>query len=394
MILPSKRIIYCIGAILVVHQVGSMCLGETSKPKHEAVPTKYDQTPDDGDGSGTRILSRKRRFLSFPEGSSYQVVMDQTIPIVSKTLVYSVGITVALAWQLPTISLFTIAKLLREKTVDSGAFRRTDENINATTLIETSTRRNNQSHTNSYYYDNPYNKSYNRRPNGLDHNSSNYNDLHQLHQQHQLSTRKGYSNRINYYTTVNGSSYGPYDIYRPQWQTAQHRGFLTDNLPLNFLSPFNWTRHDWSSLVARYLQTWIGKHPPNYQQSGRQFYPVFGKRSIDEHTHPEDKFFLNHHRSTRHELYLQIEKFLEAKGKHGHHCVLRALCESGQRKHGNEPKPFLKSIMKAVFSMPTTHEASTHHKHRMYDEAHGHVGRCAEKFSLCQDSIWSEDFLF
>lgn len=177
--------------------------------------------------------------------------MDQTIPIVSKTLLYSVGITVALAWQLPTISLFTIAKLLREKTVQSGAFRRSDENVNATTLIETSTSRYNQSNTNSYYYDNPYNKSNDRRPSGLNNISSNYNDGHQLQLPHQIPSQKGYSNRINYYTSANESSYGPYDIYRPQWQKAQQRGFLTDNLPLNFLSPFNWTRHDWGSLVAR-----------------------------------------------------------------------------------------------------------------------------------------------
>lgn len=62
----------------------------------------------------------------------------------------------------------------------------------------------------------------------------------------------------------------------------------------------------------RYFLNWVRKHPPNYHLSKKRFYPVFGKRSIEEHTHPEDKFFLNHHRSTRHDLYLQIEKFLDA----------------------------------------------------------------------------------
>ncbi|XP_065078946.1 uncharacterized protein LOC135701927 [Ochlerotatus camptorhynchus] len=370
----SNRSIYYIGAILIINQIASLSSEEIKRQNHDTVLSKYDQAPDDGGGSGSRILSRKRRFLKFPEGSSFQVVYDQTIPIIGNTRLFTVGITIAMAWQLPSVSIFEISKMLQEKTAQ-GSLRRKDGDINATILVDTSTSKYDKSNKHAYYYDNPYDT----QPSGY------YNNL--LHQP--SPAQMGYSNSINYYTR------GNYSNYVPQGQQhAQKPGFSFENLPSNFLSPYNWTRNDWSSLFARYMQTWVRNHPPNYNHSKRRFYPVFGKRSIDEHTHPEDKFFLNHHRSTRHDLYLQIEKFLEAKGKHGHHCVLRALCESGQRKNHTEPEPFLKEILKAVFSMPTTHEASTVHKHRMYDEAHGHVGDCAEKFSFCKDSIWSDDFIF
>ena len=39
-------------------------------------------------------------------------------------------------------------------------------------------------------------------------------------------------------------------------------------------------------------------------------YPVFGKRSIDEHLTDEDKFYMEHHRSTRFNLYEKIVGFL------------------------------------------------------------------------------------
>lgn len=51
--------------------------------------------------SKNRILSRKRRFLLFPEGSSLQLVYDQIIGMVASNNLNIFGITVSLAWQLP-----------------------------------------------------------------------------------------------------------------------------------------------------------------------------------------------------------------------------------------------------------------------------------------------------
>lgn len=47
-------------------------------------------------------LSRRKRYLSFPEGSSLQVIYDQTIPVVALPLVFTVGVTCAIAYELPS----------------------------------------------------------------------------------------------------------------------------------------------------------------------------------------------------------------------------------------------------------------------------------------------------
>ena len=40
-------------------------------------------------------------------------------------------------------------------------------------------------------------------------------------------------------------------------------------------------------------------------------YPVFGKRSVDDHLSEDDIFYMDHHRNTRFELYEKIESFLK-----------------------------------------------------------------------------------
>lgn len=51
-----------------------------------------------------------------------------------------------------------------------------------------------------------------------------------------------------------------------------------------------------------------------YHRNGirkHRIYPVFGKRSIENHQLTiEDKFHLHYHRISRHQLYLKIEKYL------------------------------------------------------------------------------------
>ncbi|EDX14224.1 GD18293 [Drosophila simulans] len=48
------------------------------------------------------LLSRKRRYLVFPEGSSFQMVYDEIVGMVDHTNYLILGITVALAWELPS----------------------------------------------------------------------------------------------------------------------------------------------------------------------------------------------------------------------------------------------------------------------------------------------------
>ncbi|XP_052890948.1 uncharacterized protein LOC128299117 [Anopheles moucheti] len=326
------------------------------------------QWQDQADGgfasTPQKVLSRKRRFLTFPEGSSFQVVYDQTIPMIGIERLITIGITVALAYELPSITLNQIEQMLQENAAEGYIFPKMDENANNTILVDskdsvTPARKN----IFSYYYQTP------AQPGGGGVGTG--------------------GSHINYYTAPD-RRYDKFDRYGqrlPLWNQ-----YLANRLPRPpYADP---SRNDFGSIVNRYLQGWIRRHPPNYPMGKKRFYPVFGKRSIREDTAPLDRHFLHQHRATRHALYERIEQFLTAKGKHGHHCVLRALCESGQRSNDSEPDTFLKEILRAIFSLPATHESPTHQKHRVYDEAHAHAGNCTETYSYCEDSFWSSNFVF
>ncbi|XP_055547097.1 uncharacterized protein LOC129731265 [Wyeomyia smithii] len=381
----ANKGIYCI-AILTIAHVGLLCAELVAETNEKFRQNLLSGMPDDGGG---KILSRKRRFLSFPEGSSFQVVYDQTIPIVGNTLLFTVGVTVAAAYQLPNVSPFEVLRMLQEKIAGGSLLRRTDENVNSTTLIDTSTSNYDKYNKDSYYYSAQSNQSYYGGTSGSKNILNYYNDDPPQHQ-----SPPGGVNRINYYTNENPNIFDGNNKYKTKWSPPSDSNALYDNFPPSFVFPLNSTQNDWGSIVNRYVQAWIRKYPPNFPMTKKRYYPVFGKRSIDEHTHPEDKYFLEHHRATRHQLYRKIETFLDGRGKHGHHCVLRALCESGQRRNQKKPESFLREILKAVFSIPTTHELPVDYTHRTYDEAHAHTGDCEKRYPFCKDSIWSDEFVF
>ncbi|KFB35956.1 AGAP002977-PA-like protein [Anopheles sinensis] len=295
--------------------------------------TVVESTTKDGmreDPAPQKILSRKRRFLTFPEGSSFQVVYDQTIPMIGVERLFTIGITVALAYELPSITINQIEQMLQENAAEGYIFPKMDANVNQTVLVDTNVtpaRKN----IFSYYYQTP-------RP------------------VVQAVPNAAGGGRINYYTASGGPDgnrrYDKYDRYGQR--LSQWDRFVSSGLPRPpYVNP---SGNDFGSIVNRYIQNWVRRHPPNYPVGKKRFYPVFGKRSIREDTDPLDRHFLNHHRVTRHALYERIEQFLTA--------------------------------------LPPTHETPNHHKHRLYDEAHAHTGNCAETYSYCEDSFWSSDFVF
>lgn len=66
------RCIICFGAILAINQIGLLRSAEITEQNYDAASMNRDKISDDGGGSG-KVLSRKRRFIQFPEGSSFQV---------------------------------------------------------------------------------------------------------------------------------------------------------------------------------------------------------------------------------------------------------------------------------------------------------------------------------
>ena len=82
------------------------------------------------------------------------------------------------------------------------------------------------------------------------------------------------------------------------------------------------------------------------------------------------------------------------KGSNGTACVLKTLCEVGQKSSETDPGSFLGEIIRAIFSLPMAQlKPSFKEKHRQYDDAHLLVENCAEKFPACKQSVWSVGFL-
>lgn len=72
------------------------------------------------------LLHRSKRYLLFPEGSSFQLVFDLIIPIVDYTNFAILGITCAVAWELPSKPASELVENLRTRLNDGtlGTVRR------------------------------------------------------------------------------------------------------------------------------------------------------------------------------------------------------------------------------------------------------------------------------
>lgn len=82
------------------------------------------------------------------------------------------------------------------------------------------------------------------------------------------------------------------------------------------------------------------------------------------------------------------------RGHNGHECVLRTLCETGQKAHEKEPGSFVGELLRAVFTIPEAldHEPVAYRDSR-YDKAHAHDGDCAALYPKCKLSLWEAPFV-
>uniref|UniRef100_A0A336M7N1 CSON013180 protein n=1 Tax=Culicoides sonorensis TaxID=179676 RepID=A0A336M7N1_CULSO len=298
-----------------------MANGITEKLQQKMVMIEGDEKNNAG---SKQILSRKRRYLSFPSGSSFQVVYDQTLPIINLIDIFTIGVTVAIAWALPSEPLYKIHQEILDKYKEEET-KRIDEIKQELMQDKVANIKHEPKNPNKYM-------------------NSTKND-----------------NQINHL----------------------------------YLTPLNWNQNDWATVIKRIAA--IKQGVPQPQARRMRYYPVFGKRSVNErYVNHEDMFYAHHHRASRQTLYEKIEKFLEAKGIDGVQCVLRALCETGQRANKHEPGTFLQEIMRAIFSLPAAiiNDHNIPENHKSYDEAHSHKQSCEEKYSKCTHSIWDENFIF
>ncbi|XP_029409127.2 uncharacterized protein LOC105232974 [Bactrocera dorsalis] len=112
-----------------------------------------------------------------------------------------------------------------------------------------------------------------------------------------------------------------------------------------------------------------------------------------------ERIHVRHHRRTRQTLYEKIEKYLDKlEIPNSHHCILRALCETGQKSNERAPGTFVGELMRALFTIPEAldedvMENRIHYKDKRYDAANAFQGSCAEEYALCRQSLWKSQFI-
>ncbi|KAH8363451.1 hypothetical protein KR084_010494 [Drosophila pseudotakahashii] len=377
------------------------------------------------------LLSRKRRYLVFPEGSSFQMVYDEIVGVVDHTNYLILGVTVALAWELPSKppseELDDLLTKLEDGTLDISRndtvsnITYVDDASSPTTTAKPPDYKPNyinlssygggsSSGSNSYYSSSP---TVFRTPM---HPSHQYADSY-------YSRYKGGRRKDNhyYYSRPGFSSSNPFAKWARPHTPAQNSRYpywaLNSRLKDRYYGyksqqaapPTAQRRQDSSSTTTTTTSRPTRRPAPRHHH----IYPVFGKRSIPDAANPHqrqrrsgvatehenqlsrlEQLQIKHHRRSRQSLYERVEKYLDKRGHHGHNCVLRTLCETGQKSEEKEPGTFVGELMRAVFTIPEAMDNEpVAYRDTHYDKAHASKQDCAALYPGCKQSMWQAQFI-
>ncbi|XP_004519825.2 type-2 histone deacetylase 1 [Ceratitis capitata] len=130
-------------ALLDLDRQGDDVVYKLSRQQQEENEAKiaYKKTP----ANTELLLHRQKRYLVFPEGSSFQMVFDLIIGVVDYTSYAILGITCAVAWELPSKPPSELIENLHEK-VTEGIYQ-TSATKTTTTATATAAMRRNDSIT-------------------------------------------------------------------------------------------------------------------------------------------------------------------------------------------------------------------------------------------------------
>ncbi|XP_011499298.1 PREDICTED: uncharacterized protein LOC105363328 [Ceratosolen solmsi marchali] len=99
------------------------------------------------------------------------------------------------------------------------------------------------------------------------------------------------------------------------------------------------------------------------------------------------------HRRTRAVIYPKIEAFLQSTGLDGRSCVMRALCEAGQRSTSEIGSgTFVQELLHAVFTIRSDGTIFDNEDNQQYDYAYRLNGNCAALYPTCKHSIYDLNF--
>ncbi|XP_020810951.1 uncharacterized protein LOC110186230 [Drosophila serrata] len=400
---------------------GTHSLASNSAPPAPMAPAS--PPPVETTTESMRRLHRQKRYLLFPEGSSFQLVFDIIIPIIDYTNYAILGITCSVAWELPSKP--------PSELIENVLTRINDGTIG--TVRRNGSAPEPEPGTPQAFLPHP--------PQQLDNGSPvNWQAVH-APPSNPLAYAANDHGRHSYYTNIqrnipdafpyanananvdadaNASGQQRQEPMPANWDARQSVGKWQQKgagagAGAAGLGVDNW----WTRNGQRVQQNWREKQRmwgpskwnSGYTQRPRQIlqsppkhhiYPVFARRrrrrspEIAEDFHFE-RFHLQHHLSSRQLLLGKIERLYKSRRLNGTSCVQRALCESAQRQQriGDEPQSFIMELLSAIFQLPSgedIHEPadlelmmSPH-----YLEAHKQKGNCRQLYSDCSHTFWSE----
>ncbi|XP_055694933.1 uncharacterized protein LOC129796843 [Lutzomyia longipalpis] len=318
-----------------------------------------------------RILSRKKRWLTFPEGSSLQVVHFTAIPVYGLPVVFLIGVTGAIGYELPYYPLSDIAEELGERIKNGTLGLRHDKDVTKVKYVD----KPYTGATNHKYYYTPAKQKY---PYGW--NNNQHLSFYNMSVLSDFANQPAVKDLKNFWTTLKGrfnefakNNFQQYPKYHPKYSSR---------IPLS-------TRRNDAFLLRR--NNLLRGHRKHFN-----LLPVLAKRSTENHhfinaTSFNERFKM-HPIETRHELYSRIEMFLEKKGLNGRECILRSLCQS--KKSSELPNTFISEIMKVVFSLPKHDNLDKNSYDPEYYEAHhGENEDCSRTYEKCQHNLWENPLI-
>ncbi|XP_012232278.1 uncharacterized protein [Linepithema humile] len=99
------------------------------------------------------------------------------------------------------------------------------------------------------------------------------------------------------------------------------------------------------------------------------------------------------HRRSRSVVYPKMEAFLQSTGLDGRSCVMKALCEAGQRDRSQVGiGSFIQELLHVIFTLPKDGTKFERSEERDYDRAYEMDGNCEQQYPACRYSIYDIDF--
>ncbi|XP_030752521.1 uncharacterized protein LOC115879704 [Sitophilus oryzae] len=278
-------------------------------------------------------LSRKRRYLVFPAGSSFQLVFCLTFPSVGMGSLFVFGNTAALAWELPSTPIY----------FNSKDFEKKDEEPETTTV---------------------------EIPHDIDLDALSHDDHHD-------------HDRASYNYAPWSSPLRKFDNGYTNW--FQSNSFRT---PVNsYSNPFtNFVENKAPNRMTPAYGRYGYKSKKEIEGTGRRYDRPNMDRYVKKTpvTSYVDPIYHHIHRRTRRDLYQKLETFLYALNLDGKTCLLKAICEI--TKSPKSKGSFIEEVLKVIFRAKPHDNYPDEDK---YDNAANTEHNCNKMYPACKGSLLS-----